>query len=276
MKALIDGDIVVHRVGYTTNNDPVGIAYARANEMIEGILRATKADSFEVWLSDAKENNFRYQVWDKYKANRTAPRPVHYDALKKYLHEHWYATVALGQEADDALGIIQCSEPDTIICSIDKDLLQIPGHHYNFVRDEFTFVEHFDGIKHFYRQLLIGDTVDNIRGVDGIGPVKADRALAGYDTELECFEKVKLMYEDDQRLLINGRLLWIRRRENELWSFPQEAYTNLEMEPEQLSTPMEQEETDQSMEPTSPESIGCPVPGELKEDGTTKICTPSI
>lgn len=248
MKALIDYDIVLHRVGYTTDNDAQWIARARTNEMIEGILTDTNADEYQGWLSDSRENNFRTKMYPLYKATRQAPRPVHYDYIKQLLIEEWGAKIAHNMEADDALGIAQDKELriysgdegtnshiyDTIICSIDKDLLQIPGFHYNFVKKEHKEIGNYEAIRNFYEQILIGDTSDNVPGVSGIGKVKAPKYLEGAETELELFGIVKEIYLSSfkavdgwsmqdvlEKLLTVGRLLKIRQREDEgLWEFP--------------------------------------------------------
>ena len=120
-----------------------------------------------------------------------------------------------GQEADDALGIAQTE--DTIICSIDKDLLMIPGRHYNFVKDEFQEVTNDSGMRHFYMQCLTGDRSDNIKGIEQIGPKKAEKILTGCITEQELFNAVREAYSNDAEFLMNGRVLWIRRKENEDW-----------------------------------------------------------
>lgn len=232
MKALIDGDIVLHRCGYASDNDPLQIALIRTNIMMEEILEETKCDSYQVWLSDSYENNFRKHLAPFYKANRVQPRPRYYEQIKDFLYENWQANLALGMEADDAMGIEQShnwkddvtgEDFQTVICSIDKDLLQIPGMHYNFVRKEWQHVTEFDGIKHFYKQLLIGDTSDNIKGVEKIGQVKAGKIIDPLTTEIDCFNAVKPLYGDDDRLLLNGRLLWIRREDNQVWNFPTSA-----------------------------------------------------
>ena len=70
--------------------------------------------------------------------------------MNEYLVKEYKAEVCDGQEADDALGINQTDQ--TIICTIDKDLLMIPGQHYNFVKEEFKTVTYLDGLKHFYMQ----------------------------------------------------------------------------------------------------------------------------
>ena len=64
-----------------------------------------------------------------------------------------------------------------VIVSLDKDLKQVPGLHYNFVKKEFDTVTPQQGLINFYTQFLVGDTSDNIRGCTGIGPVKARKAF---------------------------------------------------------------------------------------------------
>ncbi len=59
--------------------------------------------------------------------------------------------------------------------SIDKDLDMIRGWHYNFIKDKKYFIDDQQAIKHFYTQILTGDRVDNIIGLRGIGPKKAEK-----------------------------------------------------------------------------------------------------
>lgn len=235
MKALIDGDIVVHRCGYVSDGDPLGIAKARTDEMIELILADVKANEYQIWLSDSHDNNFRKILWQDYKANRVQPRPVHYQALKDYLFDEWEANLALGMEADDSLGIEQDKETNTtVICSIDKDLLQIPGKHYNFVKKEASTSTVHGGLVYFYTQLVMGDRSDNIGGFDGtmrqslpkfLVPMVAN--LTACKNERQMFDLVSDLYNSEmaipnnyERLLLNGKLMWIRRQENEVWTPP--------------------------------------------------------
>ena len=251
MLSLIDGDIVQYRCAWASNNDPVGIAIARTDEMIDQILNDTKADTFEIYLSDNYTNNFRYTIDPTYKANRKdVARPVWYREIKEHLFDKWNAELSLGMEADDSLGIRQtdaiCAEQEEncVICSIDKDLLQIPGFHYNFVKKTRSYVEHMDGVRQLYLQMLIGDTSDNVKGVDRIGPVKAGKLLNHIINEYDMFGVVRGLYNDDERLLRNGRLLYIRREDNEIWNFPSKQVKPMSQGggPMQLSTPPMQRE----------------------------------
>lgn len=212
--------------------------------MIDNILKATAADSYTIYLSDSTENNFRTHLYPQYKANRLQKKPKHYEGLKYYLVTEEEAKITPEQEADDALGITQTfynelaastyDEFDSVICSIDKDLLQIPGNHYNFVKDEKRFVTPNEGIRHFYTQLLVGDVSDNIVGVRGIGPKKAEKAFGGCKTPEEYFKVVSELYESDYcRLMINGILLKIRTVKDEIWTFPP-AFQNVQPTMEDL------------------------------------------
>lgn len=235
MIALIDADIVLHRVGYTTNDESEGIARARVDDMLDGILIDTEANEFQLWLSDARDNTFRAKLWEGYKANRTAPRPLHYDIIKEHMIREYGARIAHQMEADDALGIHQDkSGSETVICSIDKDLLQIPGLHYNFVKNQWNSVTKWEGLVWFYQQILIGDSSDNIQGCRGIGPVKAQKILGSIPPEKGeeelLFETVKTYYRQEEswspekvkaHILLTGRLLKIKQTEDEdQWHFP--------------------------------------------------------
>ena len=236
MQALIDGDLIVYRVGFTTEGDPSEIASFRVNDVIDNILRDTKADSYKVYLTQEDDlEAFRRKVYPEYKATRLGkPKPKWYHYIRDYLQVEWGAEVVKYIEADDALGIEQIKglrqfDPDpsywnqpefnknTIICSVDKDLKQIPGYHYNFVKQEKEFVETTDALRYFYKQLLTGDSADNIKGVYKVGPVKAEQILSGLTSEQELFSRVRETYGNDSEMLLNGRVLWIWRKSQDDW-----------------------------------------------------------
>jgi 5'-3' exonuclease len=231
--ALIDGDLVAFRVAASTENETEDIAIWRTSEFMERLLYETNAMGHKCFLSG--DNNFRYGINPDYKANRKdLVKPKWLQAIREHLVTVWNASVTDGYEADDAMGIQQvAANGDTCIVSLDKDMLMIPGQHYSWEISgtstlgkqwtrpaEFRQVSPFQGLLHFYKQLLIGDKADNIIGVKGIGPVKAEQALEGCTDEWELFSTVRDMYCDDDRLLMNGRCLWIWQKEDNLWNFP--------------------------------------------------------
>lgn len=223
MLALLDGDIYAFRCAAASEAEPLDIAIFRLTDSIEQTLAAVGADSYQVWLSDKRENNFRRAIYPDYKANRTQPDPVHLSALKQHLFDKWQANLAEGAEADDGLGIEQTKAEfgSTIICSIDKDLKQIPGRHYNFVKQEFDDVDEVDGMRWFYKQMLIGDTSDNIKGVAGIGKVKAGKLLDHINDEPTLYELVANAYGSErERMMQVAQVLWIRRHNKLQWEIP--------------------------------------------------------
>lgn len=213
MLALLDGDIIGYRCAASAENDPVEIALIRTDKLLQDILHETGASSFKCYLTGS--SNFRKELFPDYKANRKQPRPTHLEACRQFLCKEYGAVITDGHEADDELGINQTE--DSITCSIDKDLLQIPGRHYNFVKKEFKEVLYIDGIRHFYAQMLIGDRSDNVTGVEGIGEKKAAKLLNSLTNEEEMFDCVRELYKDDYRFLLNGQLLWIWREYKGIW-----------------------------------------------------------
>lgn len=220
MKLLIDADILVYRVACTCEDEVEQIAFWRMEDTLKDILEATETTDFVMYLTGS--NNFRRALDPTYKANRKQERPKHWQACRNYLEKKYKAVVVDNYEADDALGFNQTTE--TIVVSIDKDLLMIPGKHYNWVKKEWTTVTEEDSQQTFYRQLLIGDTSDNVFGISGIGPKKAERALCELSTVEELFDKVRAMYDEDKRMLLNCNLLWIMREEGKMW---QDVYPEL-------------------------------------------------
>lgn len=227
MLALIDGDILVYRIGYTTENDEEFIAEARMREKIHDILNQTEANEYTIFLTSTDKSNFRFKVYPEYKANRKGDKPKHYEFLRNLLITTWDATEVFGEEADDALGIAQTKD-ETIICTIDKDLNQIPGWHCNFATGEKYYITEEEGVWFFYYQLLLGDkAVDNIPGCPGIGIVRANKLLPKDASEEELYKIVEhtyfLQYQKKclpnykEDMLRNGQLLKIRTKPDELW-----------------------------------------------------------
>ena len=223
MKALVDADLLVYRFGFASEGDPAEFALARLSEFLDNLYIELSVD--EIWGYLTGKGNFRNEiaVTAPYKGTRIAAKPYHFQLLREYMERAWGFEVVDGIEADDALGIESYrNEPDeTIIVSIDKDLNMIRGHHYNFVKEEKYYVTEEDAIRNFYLQILTGDKVDNIIGLQGIGPVKSKKLLQDCTTELEMYETVLKAYDGNEvRVLENARLLWILREEKQVWHPP--------------------------------------------------------
>jgi len=222
MKLLIDGDLIAYRCASSCEptkikpeREPLVSALSRTDELIYRILLRCATEEHRVFLSSSE--NFRKTLDPNYKANRTQPKPEYLDACRNLLVEEWGAEICTGYEADDGIGI--AADGAFIICTIDKDLRQIPGTHYNFVKDEITEVDSWNAIRNFWNQMLTGDSSDNVIGIRGIGPVRAERILSGVhpqDMEAVVHDCYRSADRSDESFIANYRLLRIIRSVEEL------------------------------------------------------------
>lgn len=180
-----------------------------------------------------------------YKGQRSEfDRPVYYKEIREYLLKYQGALLSEEEEADDTIGIQatqvnesykQPPDQEAVIVTIDKDLDMIEGYHYNWVSGAKYKISKEQGLRCFYRQLLTGDRTDNIPGLKGVGDKTAEKILGDATKEHTLFNIVRDEYHrrypdgydeydkvvaTDAALLEIGRLLYIRKREGEIWEFP--------------------------------------------------------
>jgi 5'-3' exonuclease len=177
--------------------------------------------------------NFRDDMYPDYKKQRK-PSNINFQTsqkrfsqpLRELLVMEGYAMWAHDREADDLLRIWSRESRsvgrESIICSGDKDLLCVRNEHYLLREKEFVTISRIEGNQRFYTQLLMGDRVDNIPGLQGCGPKTAEKALDGITDEEEMQEIVISMYlekhgEDDwfEYLTSNGKMLYLQRSLND-------------------------------------------------------------
>lgn len=220
--------------------EPLSHALFLVDKALVGIKMACtgyyKAEGKQrIFLS--RGGSFREDLYPSYKSNREGMRrPKHLEAIKDHLEkEHGAISGAGALEADDLMAINQGI--NTVICSIDKDLLQVPGSHYNFVSKEFSVVTEVDGNRNLYGQMLTGDTADGIVGLHGVGPVTAKKMLVDVQNpHLMYLVVLKAYYDKTERLpgeeeadfqsrvlamvRMNATLLYLLRAEGDKWEVP--------------------------------------------------------
>ena len=148
------------------------------------------------------EGNFREEVGTMrpYKWNRKEemcgiygrqynPKPHYYQQLKRYMIEEWEATTVHGMEADDVMVISHLEDIEhSIIATVDKDLKQVHGRHFDIGDKWKKFTISKKEAKFFlYTQILTGDSVDGIPGIFRVGEGTANKILKGATCEKELF-----------------------------------------------------------------------------------------
>lgn len=242
LKAIVDADILRYRCGFAADSaisrqareaypgitqsevdeilmetDYTGHALQNVKTVIESVVNRFHPEH-TIYIQG--EGNFREGIATikPYKGNRSAHKPKYYVEIKDYLIDQWGAIPVNSQETDDAIGIMQMDNTDkySVIVSNDKDLMTIPGWHWNWVKDELVYQTMQNANKFFFWQMLVGDTTDNIPGIDGIGVKTADKLLKDQSVE-ECRRIVQEQYQRqygenwEQAYREIGTLLYILR-----------------------------------------------------------------
>ena len=175
-RPIVDADSICYAAACVTEDEEVANAlHIVRNKMVQ--LQETYPGSPIVYLSGSERwRDERATIWP-YKGNRKSPKPKHLEACRKYLVTQWNACI-YQDEADDAVGRTATDTTGgdpVVIVSIDKDLDNIPGLHYNWKKREEYYITPNEATCNFYRQVICGDRADNIPGLSHTAPVTRAR-----------------------------------------------------------------------------------------------------
>jgi len=208
---LIDASVFVFRAWFSipdTMTDkqghPVNAVYGFAGFLGE-FLRRSKPARVAVAFDESLTTSFRNDIFPAYKANRELPPPE----LERQFRFCRQITGLLGlahfadpgYEADDIIGTL-CARMRrlgraSVIVTRDKDLAQLlrPGDQFwNYIDNRRIGYEdvadHFGALPERMAdyQALVGDKVDNIPGVPGVGPKTASALLREFGSLEELFD----------------------------------------------------------------------------------------
>jgi DNA polymerase-1 len=187
---LIDADIFVYKAtrlsereinwggdSWTLHCDLAEVKTLIDNQIWK-VQEGTQAD--EVLLCFTHKRNFRKIINPEYKSNRKGGRkPMCFIPAMDYCKEAYSYKMFDWLEADDVIGILatEKSKNERIIVSEDKDLLTIPGLHWDFQEEKVFEWKDKDADYKFFYQSLVGDSTDHYKGCQGIGPISAGKIL---------------------------------------------------------------------------------------------------
>ena len=183
--ALIDLELILYRNAAkaeaegTNLRDLVSMTNLSIREVIDGCQAAN------YYLVVSGTDNFRKHLYpETYKAGRPPKPPLYRDLYMEIQATYgskrfkWHDQI----EADDLLGI--------------------PGWHYNWNKDSWpTYVSKEEADHNWLVQLLTGDATDGIRGMEGIGLVKANKLIKKYRSIMDLQsvpEMAKYIYEKEE------------------------------------------------------------------------------
>lgn len=220
LTALIDGDLVVHRTCAAVEREvkaDEGWVYrwSDPDEVLEQV-RALVARLCSMSVVDMANyffsgpNNFRKEVDPEYKAQRVSAKPLAFGEVKDRLMPRYEGQL----EADDLLGL---HAEGNLIVTTDKDLLMVPGRHYNPYdpHAKIRTIDQAEGTYNFLTQVLTGDSVDNYPGCPGVGKVTAKKLLdkdCSWGTVVDAYTKKGLTEQD---AIHQARLAYILHQEGD-------------------------------------------------------------
>ncbi|MCX7183764.1 MAG: DNA polymerase I [Nitrosospira sp.] len=200
---LVDGSSYLYRAFHALpdlrnrHNEPTGAIHGVLN-MLRRLHKDYQAD-YSACVFDAKGKTFRDDLYPEYKAHRP-PMPDDLAAQIAPLHEciramGWPMLIVDGVEADDVIGTLakQAGHENMrcIISTGDKDIAQLVNPQVTLVNtmnneilDEAGVLAKF-GIppaRMLDYLALVGDTADNIPGVEKVGSKTAVKWLTQYGT----------------------------------------------------------------------------------------------
>ena len=259
---LIDGTNYLYRAFYALKV-PNGAVYGMTN-MLKSLIKDYKP-VYAAIVFDAKGSNFRHSLFPEYKANRTKT-PDELSAQIPYVHE-MVQTLGFpllmedGVEADDVIGTLavqaQAAGMEVLIFTGDKDFAQLVNSQVTIVDtmkktnfDVSAVIEKFGVAPELIVDYLslVGDKVDNIHGVNKVGPKTAVLWLNAYgslDGVIENASKIKgkvgeYLREALPQLSLNRQLVTIKcdvvlSNSIEDLAFASNATKNTTLKPDELN-----------------------------------------
>lgn len=197
---LIDGSSYLYRAFHAypstmTNGEiPTNAVYGVVN-MLRAMMRQFASERMAV-IFDAKGKTFRDEMYSDYKANRP-PMPDELRCQIEPLHQIIRAMglplIAIeGVEADDVIGTLAAQASQVgmpvLISTGDKDMAQLVNEHVTLINTMTNVVMDREGVIEKFGippeliidyLALMGDKVDNIPGVPGVGDKTATALLQG-------------------------------------------------------------------------------------------------
>lgn len=237
-----DGDVWCYRLAFSSQHEPpetpapwFTIKWA-IHETLDKVSRRYPNAKIHICLTDEHKNYRKaIAVTALYKGGRISTKPYWWRKVRDWFMADPRVNISVNEEADDVMSKKLMESPYHVCCTVDKDLKNTPGSHWNDRTGAHIVVTPAMAYRNFYMQLLTGDQVDNIKGCPRIGKAKAETIVRGCKTpeEYECavglaYACSKPVDDPEGRMVEMGRLLWMRRLDDEMWDLRANGFTTKE------------------------------------------------
>ena len=182
-----------------------------------------KYPDYKAWVCIEGRGNYRKKLYPNYKVNRSGEIILRKE-LSRWVIDHFpRVIVSFGCETDDTVAKWQWHGHQNfkrtgiyshMVSSCDKDALTVAGKVYNHCKDIEHIVSELEADRWFCTQLLYGDSIDNIKGINsgigqellsqmnvrfnskGVGLITAQNIMKTPKTSEKCFETVVRCYRN--------------------------------------------------------------------------------
>jgi len=192
MNVIIDADSISYLLGWGFKDLEQSVEnYSKViqatDQFVNDIITATNSSAYMGFLGGVHPT-FRHMMNNSYKAKRGLTKPDWYNkwagVVNHRLKNYWKFYYVEGIEAEDAVSMIAKHHQYTevVVAHIDKDLMQIPGLHYNYNTLVASYVSEAEAAKNLFKQVITGDPTDDVPGLVGVGKMGAEKALIAGST----------------------------------------------------------------------------------------------
>ena len=221
---IIDADSIIYMVAYNMSvksslpRNTTKMLHRAIDSFVNGILISTEAKYYLGYYADPtsgiKPEKYSIAVSHGYKANRPKEKDDWYilyrDPIIEHLNSYWDFKGISYWEADDYVAQAASKYRDegdyrVVISAIDKDLLQVEGvHHHDYSINSLSKPTTEKEANYIlYRLMIEGDSVDNYKGIPGLGKVAVAKLLKDCETEADFRRETKKAFKK----WFNGGLL---------------------------------------------------------------------
>lgn len=181
---ICDADSILFATAFAMKDEPLSSAVTKVDDILTTLANSCSAEKILVCLTEGRSWRRNYAKTKEYKGNRKdRVLPPYLNDLRAHMKDKWQAFYVQTWEADDLIFMARTAYkkryPDynVFLATNDKDCNQFAGNFLDFRKMAFFTITPDMAQKNFWTQMIVGDSTDNIAGIQGIGKIGAEKML---------------------------------------------------------------------------------------------------